>query len=69
VLLEVRQLARAAAVAGHQAARARRQPPSRRTRRSAALVALVRPLGGGTSDEKVTNRDIKVWHFVIENGY
>jgi hypothetical protein len=21
------------------------------------------------SDEKVANRDIRVWHFVIENGY
>jgi hypothetical protein len=21
------------------------------------------------SDEKVANRDTKVWHFVIENGY
>jgi hypothetical protein len=23
----------------------------------------------GYGDEKVANRDIRVWHFVIENGY
>jgi hypothetical protein len=23
----------------------------------------------GYSDEKVANRDVRVWHFVIENGY
>jgi hypothetical protein len=35
---------------------------------------LQRVHGGATtqlsySDAKVANRDIKVWHFVIENGY
>jgi hypothetical protein len=24
---------------------------------------------GGTAMKKVANREIRVWHFVIENGY
>jgi hypothetical protein len=28
-----------------------------------------RPLSSTYSDEKVANREIRVWHFVIENGY
>jgi isoleucyl-tRNA synthetase len=29
----------------------------------------VREGGGAYSDAKVANREIRVWHFVIENGY
>jgi hypothetical protein len=25
--------------------------------------------GSSCSDEKVANRDVRIWHFVIENGY
>jgi hypothetical protein len=33
------------------------------------LVGASADITGAYSDEKVANRDTKVWHFVIENGY
>jgi hypothetical protein len=41
-----------------------------RTAASTPQVQLT-PLASSTtySDEKVANREIRVWHFVIENGY
>jgi hypothetical protein len=32
-------------------------------------VSEAEALGATYSDEKVANRDIRDWHFVIENGY
>jgi hypothetical protein len=32
-------------------------------------TTLVRIAPKSYSDEKVANREIRVWHFVIENGY
>ena len=41
-------------------------------RRWLSFLALRTDEAGGCvaySDEKVANREIRVWHFVIENGY
>jgi hypothetical protein len=32
-------------------------------------VGLTSRRGRAYSDQKVANREIRVWHFVIENGY
>ena len=36
---------------------------------AARAAQLITSLSEVCSDEKVANREIRVWHFVIENGY
>jgi hypothetical protein len=68
-----RSAASAAAMAGWETFAARRRwcdcrgthAASADTRASCASHASATPY----SDEKVANREIRIWHFVIEHGY
>jgi hypothetical protein len=65
-------LARGSAWAGgrdHTPSRVPQRWDTTSCREAAPLTSLLGACGVGYSDAKVAHREIRVWHFVIENGY